>query len=586
MSPETGRPARRVRLLWTLLGVLLLTSLVPLFLTAYKLIEINRESLEAASREYQLEVASAIVQDLNGVTSSSLDQLSVTAHSIESQLERTSMIDALRGDGTLAPYLAGSLALLRYTSREGTMLEVGDRARARNEALSSSMFEAFATAMGGEVFTGRPIDAGLALGPCVVAAVPVKVRGEVRGVLAGVIDMKGSWERSVAALGAHYITFALDDGGGIFASAGMPPALLQGDAYRKMEIVSRFRGEGAGVTEIIPFDAPPGLKVKELLGARASTERGWGIFVLLDRSLAYASVAEMRRSVYQWALLAVGLAVFSAVIFAGAVTRPLKVLVESTRRVAAGDFSTRADVGSRNEIGELAETFNFMGEEISNYIGRIKQAAEENHQLFMGTIKAMAAAIDEKDPYTRGHSDRVNRYSVAIARHLNVSRQEMRNVTVGALLHDIGKIGIEDAILRKPASLSDKEFEIMKRHPLKGAHILSEIPQMKEIIPAMRHHHEKWSGGGYPDNLKGEQIPLIARIVQVADTFDAMTTNRPYQRAMRMDAAVARIQELSEIVFDPRVVAAFREAWVAGELKGDPEASTGPAAAAVARTGE
>ena len=99
---------------------------------------------------------------------------------------------------------------------------------------------------------------------------------------------------------------------------------------------------------------------------------------------------------------------------------------------------------------------------------------------------------------------------------------------------------------------------------------------MKDVIPAMKHHHEKWAGGGYPDNLKGEQIPMIARIVQVADTFDAMTTNRPYQRAMRMDAAVARIQELSEIVFDPRIVAAFKEAWVAGELKGDPAASDAP----------
>jgi HD-GYP domain-containing protein (c-di-GMP phosphodiesterase class II) len=111
----------------------------------------------------------------------------------------------------------------------------------------------------------------------------------------------------------------------------------------------------------------------------------------------------------------------------------------------------------------------------------------------------------------------------------------------------------------------------MKRHPLKGAHILGEMPQMKEIIPAMRSHHERWSGGGYPDNLKGEAIPFIARIVQVADTFDAITTNRPYQRAMRMDAAAARIQELSGIVFDPQVVVAFKEAWLAGELKGDRE---------------
>jgi putative nucleotidyltransferase with HDIG domain len=295
----------------------------------------------------------------------------------------------------------------------------------------------------------------------------------------------------------------------------------------------------------------------------------------------------MRRSVSQWALFAVALAVVCALGFAGMITRPLKALVDRTRRIAQGDFSARAEVRGSRELGELAGTFNLMTEEIRNYIDRIKQAAEENNQLFLGTIKALAAAIDEKDPYTRGHSERVHRFSVAIARRLSLDKQQMRNVTVGALLHDIGKIGIEDAILRKPASLSDKEFEVMKRHPLKGAHILAEMPQMKDIVPAMRNHHERWSGGGYPDNLKGEEIPLIARIVQVADTFDAMTTNRPYQRAMRGDAAVARVQELSGIVFDPRVVAAFKEAWMAGDIRADAAstaatAAAGPPAAATA----
>jgi len=576
-SRMPGPGPRRVRLLWTLMAVLLLTALVPLFLTAYKLIDINRESLESASREYQLEVASAIVQDFNAAITGAHHQLQATAHYLESQIERSHMNDPLRGDALLEPYMTGDLALMRYTSREGTVLEVGDRTLVLRKDLSTSLFEAFATAMGGERFVGRPVgtpdggDAAGGQGPFAVMAVPVRARGEVRGVLAAVVGLSGAWGRSVASLGAHYITFAVDDTGALFASAGMTDTLRKNDAYRRLEIVTRFLSDGAGVIEIIPFEAPRGMKVKELLGARAATERGWGIFVLVDRNLAYASVAEMRRSVYQWALFAVGLAVIAAVVFAGAITSPLKVLVDRTRRIAGGDFTTRADVRARNEIGELADTFNFMTEEIRNHIEKIKQVAEENNQLFMGTIKALAAAIDEKDPYTRGHSDRVHRYSVAIAKRLGLSRQDLRNVTVGALLHDVGKIGIEDAILRKPASLSDKEFEIMKRHPLKGAHILSEMPQMKDVIPAMRNHHERWSGGGYPDNLKGEEIPMIARIVQVADTFDAMTTNRPYQRAMRMDAAVARINELSGIVFDPRVVAAFKEAWIAGDLKADPE---------------
>jgi len=574
-----ARRPRRLGLIWTLLAVLLLTSLVPLFLTAWKLMEINGESLELASREHQLKVAAAIAQELNGVVSGARNQLSGVGRFLGSQLERTSMQDALRGDALLEPYLKGDLRLLRYTSREGSVIEVavpGALERAKDSVVSASLFEAFATTMVGEEYVGRPIQGAGHSTASVVAAVTVRAHGQIRGTLAAVVDLGTAWRRTVESFAAQYMTFGLDDTGTLFASSNLPPGLTESEAYKRLEIVRRYRAD-TGVSETIPFPFPQEGRSIEMLGARVATRQGWGVFVVVDRALAYASVAEMKRSVYQWAIFAVGLAVVAAVVSAGAITRPLKQLVEHTRRIARGDFNARAEVRSRNEIADLADTFNLMAEEIRNHVGRIKQAAEENSHLFLGTIKALAAAIDEKDPYTRGHSDRVHRYSVAIARRLGLSPRDIRNITVGALLHDIGKIGIEDAILRKPAALSDKEFEIMKRHPLKGAHIMGEMPAMKEVIPAMRHHHEKWSGGGYPDNLKGEEIPMIARIVQVADTFDAMTTNRPYQRAMRMDAAAARIQELSGIVFDPRVVAAFREAWLAGDLRGDPVASSSAA---------
>ncbi len=572
------RHKRRVGLLWTLLAVFLVTALVPLLLTAYKLMDISRESLESASREHQRMVATAVVQDLESVVTRVRHQLMGIGHYLESQLERTHMQDALRGDEILAPYLKGDLILMRYTSREGTILTTGDRDIARDEALATALFEAFATAMVGDEYVGRPVvGSGTGRqGPSFVAAVPVTARGAVRGALTAVVDLGAAWGRGVNAFATNYMVLGLDDTGSLFASSGVPDALLDEAAYRRLEIVRRHRVD-PGILEIIPFTSPEELGAKELLGARAATDRGWGIFVILDRDLAYASVADMRRSVIQWSLFAVGLAVLAAAVFAGAITRPVKVLVARSRRLAAGDFTARADIGARNEIGELADTFNYMAQEIRRHIERIKQAAEENNQLFLGTIKALAAAIDEKDPYTRGHSDRVHRFAVAIGKRLGMSQRDLRNITVGALLHDIGKIGIEDAILRKPAALSDKEFDIMKRHPLKGAHIMGEMPAMKEIIPAMRHHHEKWSGGGYPDNLVGEDIPMIARIVQVADTFDAMTTNRPYQRAMRTDAAVARVQELSGVVFDPKVVAAFKEAYVSGEIRAESEAAA-PAA--------
>jgi len=290
----------------------------------------------------------------------------------------------------------------------------------------------------------------------------------------------------------------------------------------------------------------------------------------------------MQVQVLRWSAFAVALAVLGAVVAAGFVTRPLKHLVEGARRLGRGEFSQPVVVKSRSEIGELAETFNAMSEEIQNHIQGLNSAAEEHQQLLLGSIRSLAAAIDEKDPYTRGHSERVHKYAVAIARHMNLSKAEVREVMIGALLHDIGKIGIEDAILRKPAALTDDEFKIMQRHPEKGAHIMDSIPQMQRIIPGIRNHHERWSGGGYPDNLKGEEIPLIARIVQVADSFDAMTTTRPYQRAMRPEAGVARIRELAGIVFDPKVVDAFQSAWVSGDIKSEaiPSARPDPARAA------
>jgi HD-GYP domain-containing protein (c-di-GMP phosphodiesterase class II) len=215
-----------------------------------------------------------------------------------------------------------------------------------------------------------------------------------------------------------------------------------------------------------------------------------------------------------------------------------------------------------------------MSQEIERYIEQLKQAAQENNALFLGTIRALAAAIDEKDPYTRGHSERVNKYSVVLARRLGLSKKEVRDIHVSSLLHDIGKIGVDDRILRKPGALTPEEFEEMKKHPEKGANIMAPIQQMRDIIPGIHYHHEKFGGGGYPKGLKGEQIPFMARLICVADSFDAMTTNRPYQRSMSFDAAVARIQELTPAVFDPRLVEVFTSAYRGGEL-GLPEKQPG-----------
>src|SRR5262249_35131150 len=152
------------------------------------------------------------------------------------------------------------------------------------------------------------------------------------------------------------------------------------------------------------------------------------------------------------------------------------------------------------------------------------------------------------------------------ARTMGLPEDQIWEIHVASRLHDVGKIAIDDAVLRKPGRLSPEEMEHMKTHPARGAAIMQSIRQMKNILPGLRSHHERWAGGGYPDGLKGEEIPLMARIIAVADTFDATTTERPYQKAMTPEQARNRINELKGVALDVRVVDAFNRAYDAGEF--------------------
>jgi HD-GYP domain-containing protein (c-di-GMP phosphodiesterase class II) len=253
-------------------------------------------------------------------------------------------------------------------------------------------------------------------------------------------------------------------------------------------------------------------------------------------------------------------------LFAGEISRPVQKLAVAARRLAGGDYATRVSVRSRNEVGILADAFNVMGEEIQKAIEEIRRRAEENEELFMGSIRMLANAIDEKDPYTRGHSERVAYYSACLAKHLGMAPDEVGRVHLSGIIHDVGKIGIEDKILRKAAALTDEEYEIMKQHPTKGEHILDAVPLLKDKAGDGLMHHENVDGSGYPRGLKGDAIPLFGRIVSVADAFDAMTTDRPYSKAMSFEAGIARLKFLSGKKFDAGCVDAFERAFLMGDV--------------------
>jgi HD-GYP domain-containing protein (c-di-GMP phosphodiesterase class II) len=264
---------------------------------------------------------------------------------------------------------------------------------------------------------------------------------------------------------------------------------------------------------------------------------------------------------------AVLVSILLSIVSARRITSPLQTLAQSSRAIARGDFSQRVHLKTRTEIGELAATFNTMSEELEQFVEDLKRAAEENKALFMGSIQMLAGAVDEKDPYTRGHSDRVTKYSMIIATEMGLDPGFLEVLRISAQLHDVGKIGIEDRILKKPGALTPEEFEIMKTHTTKGANILRPVPQLREMLPGIELHHEALNGRGYPYGLKGDEIPLLARVIAVADTFDALTTNRPYQKAHDPVEAMRIIQNLSGQRLDQKAVAALLAVFQRGEIR-------------------
>ncbi len=183
------------------------------------------------------------------------------------------------------------------------------------------------------------------------------------------------------------------------------------------------------------------------------------------------------------------------------------------------------------------------------------------------SLTVLANAIDVRDPYTYGHVERVTAYSQAIASQFGWQGRMLDQLRYGAILHDIGKIFIDETTLLKDSPLSEQEWDEMKRHPISGADMVRDIPYLAIALPVVRHHHERWDGNGYPDGLAGAAIPLAARIVAVADGFDAMTTTRPYQSRRSLQEAYKEVQACAGSQYDPGVVAAFQRAWAEGKIQ-------------------
>ncbi len=430
------------------------------------------------------------------------------------------------------------------------------------------------------------------------------------------VAMDASFQAAIDAGGLHYRFVVAPETGEpltvlavpIFGAAGIPEVFVQAAVQlRPMETLFRQEGQGDAGVFLIQRDgdmlwwgaAEPdtvqslassrlvrdfvdsplsmtqeysirsgGEEVQTLGRASPVPETGWGVIVQKPAAAAYTSVREMiGRTALSTGVL-VGLAFILAGWLSRQFGRPIQRLSDGAAEMASGNFGSRltgSDLGV--ELNELADNFNRMSGYVEEYVGQLQAAARVNRELFIGVLKAFTAAIDAKDPYTRGHSARVAQYSRSIALHMGLGREQQEQVWVGGVIHDVGKIGIEDRILRKGTTLSREEFEQMKLHTVIGAKIMSRIEQLHDVIPVIRSHHESLDGSGYPDGLIGDRIPMTVRIVTLADTLDAITTDRPYQRGCSAEEALTRIRELTGDRFAPDVVGGFFKAYEAGDIE-------------------
>jgi putative nucleotidyltransferase with HDIG domain len=272
--------------------------------------------------------------------------------------------------------------------------------------------------------------------------------------------------------------------------------------------------------------------------------------VALRADAVEASVGQIRMLMVLIFVVAALMTLLFGRLVAQRITRPVEHLVRSTAAVSAGNLSHRAPVETNDEIGSLAESFNAMA-------ASLQRKTEELEESYFASMESLARAIDARDPYTFGHSTRVAAISLDIAQAMEFDAEAQKTLRRAALLHDIGKIGVEDRILRKPGPLTDEDWEAMKQHPLIGYKMLSGLNFLKSSMVGILHHHERWDGKGFPAGLTGGAIPMYIRILTVADTLDAMTSDRPYRAGLAFDDALAQIQKGAGTQFDPAAVEAL-----------------------------
>jgi len=568
----------RIPLLYVILGVLLAISVLPMYFYSAQIETLNRERLKTNEMLLQNTVTRSLADDISQHQEALRMMLANLSSSIQVMMLASPGGNDISAQKLLTPELRAMLENFVSSSNDiayATLLNADAKGvsagRIEPDAfLQRELERAYQAAREGRIYSGQPlmVGSGKSARTVMLVSSPIMYDGHFLGMIGSVVDMDYLIRRLQQVSLTGLMPYVVDSQGRLVAAATAQYATGQDMSH--FDIVRSFVGEGskAQLAATREFTIRDGKDTTEMLGTYSPvTSLDWAVVVQKPREDAYRGIYEMQRTGRLLAWLAVFLSVGVSIFSARRITSPLQVLAQSSQAIARGDFSQRVHIKTRTEIGELATTFNTMSEELEQFVEDLKRAADENKNLFMGSIQMLAGAVDEKDPYTRGHSDRVTKYCLMIAKEMGLDPGFLEILRVSAQLHDVGKIGIEDRILKKPGALTPEEFEIMKTHTTKGANILRPVPQLREMLPGIELHHEALNGRGYPYGLKGDEIPLLARIIAVADTFDALTTNRPYQQAHDPVEALRIIQNLSGQRLDPKAVAALLAVFQRGEIR-------------------
>jgi HD-GYP domain-containing protein (c-di-GMP phosphodiesterase class II) len=336
--------------------------------------------------------------------------------------------------------------------------------------------------------------------------------------------------------------------------------IAQGRLYRQTgdgTTVRELKNSSGSIFEILC----PIVFMKKSLGS---------VIIGMNRSI----LLKAQRKVGNMILIVFGiivvLGIFASSLLASFLIKPIKELSAGVEELKYGTAKKPLRIYSQDELGNLTRNFNEMSALIADQRGKLIKYASDLEEAYVSIVKVVAAAIDARDSYTHGHSARVAELSLLIGKQIDLPEEDLRDLEVACLFHDVGKIKTSDSILLKPGKLTESEYKEMMQHVEDGASILSWAPSLSKYIPSTRHHHEWHNGKGYPDGLVGDKIPLFAAIITIADAFDAMTSDRPYRKALHKEEALGRIAHMSGTQFRPDLVAIFIELMGKGHIRNVP----------------